>query len=319
MPVKKYFCTYFDYNFLPRGLALYHSIKRIYSDFDFYILAFDKQTHEKLNNLNDQNIKVISFEEYDKYFNTSIDRFEDKKQYYFSATPNICLYLLEKRPEIDLLLYLDADVFVFNSLDTLYQEVKEASIAFCSHRFYPLYKFLSKNHGMYNVGVNFFRNDENAKVCLRDWHRDCNSWYKGMPGYKLGYFSDQIFLNDWKNKYNRVKIIENIGIDVAPWNIANYCFSSVNGQFYVNDVPLVIYHFSYLKKIEDNRWNANTIFYFGSVRKRLLDIYLYYIKELEASGQISTQVASIQMKFSLPKKLFYRFMRLFLNETIHTK
>ncbi len=319
MTHKKHICTYFDYNFLPRGLALFHSIKRFHNEFDFYVLTFDDKTFDYLKGLNEANLKLISFQEYNDYFQTSIDRFEDNKQYYFSATSNICLYILEQNPEIDLLLYLDADVFVFNSLDVLYKEVGAASIAYCSHRFTPIYRILSKNHGRYNVGVNFFRNDETSIKCLKDWQYDCTNWYKGIPGYHLKYFSDQIFLDGWESKYNGVKIIENIGVDTAPWNIANYCFRNIDGKFHVNDAPLVIYHFSYLKKIENNKWNANTIYYFGSVKNVLQDIYLSYITKVESYGIDSNKYATINLKFSWMKRFFYRVMGLYLNEIIEIK
>ena len=316
---KKYICTYFDYSFLPRGLALFFSLKQFYDEFDFYILTFDEQTFNHIEGLNEDKIKLISFKEYNDYFQTSIDRFEDKKQYYFSATPNICIYLLEQNPEIDLLLYLDADVYIFNSLENLFAEVESASIAFCAHRFTTLYKYLSKNHGKYNVGVNFFRNDEISKSCLKDWQNDCTNWYKGMPGYDLVYFSDQIFLDEWERKYPNVKIIQNIGVNVAPWNIARYHFSEKNREYYVNESPLIIFHFSALKQIDEKRWNGNTIYYFGSIKDVLRDIYISYIKEVESYSCGSTKVAAINLKFNWFKKMFYRVMGLFLNEIVILK
>ena len=78
---KKYICTYFDYNYLPRGLALYYSVKRFHKIFDFYVLTFDKQTYEYLSNLNEEKLKIISIDQYDAYFKTSISKFEDKKQF----------------------------------------------------------------------------------------------------------------------------------------------------------------------------------------------------------------------------------------------
>ncbi len=308
-------CTYFDFNFLPRGIALYNSIKKFHSEFRFYVLAFDAETYDYLINLNDSRIVPVSFQTYNSYFNTNIDKYEDRKQYYFSATPNICIYLLNKYSEIDILLYLDADVYLFNSLEPLYYEFGNSSIGICPHRLHPIVKRLTKNHGIYNVGVNLFRNNSMGKKCLNDWKLECESWFKGKQGYYLNYFSDQIFLDKWPERYSEVKVIQHLGIDVAPWNAANYRFSKENKLFFVNDSPVIIYHFSSLKRIAEKKWNANTIIYMASVKSVLLEMYINYIKEVEINDR-SDKFAVIQLSKSVWKRIFYRIMQLFLNEKI---
>ena len=313
---KKYFCTYFDFNFLPRGLALFYSIKKFQTDFVFYILAFDKETNKYLNELNEDKIILISIEEYNSHFNTSLERFEDKKQYYFTATPNLCLYLLENNIEIDILLYLDADVYVFNSLESLYDEFSNNSIGFCSHRLHPLVQLFSRNYGKYNVGVNLFRNSETGLKCLRDWKSDCDNWYRDMPGYPLKFFSDQIFLDSWPKKYEGVKVIENIGINVCHWNAANYRFTKLNDKYYVNGQPLIIYHFSSLRKESDTTWNSSSIYAFVSIKRVLMEIYCKYIDQIESFGLSNMKQVIITHKESLRKRGFRFLMKFFINEKI---
>ncbi|MGE0088139.1 MAG: glycosyltransferase [Bacteroidales bacterium] len=309
-------CTYFDFNFLPRGIALYNSIKKFHSEFKFYVLAFDTETYDYLTNLNDSRIVPISFQTYNSFFNTSIDNYEDKKEYYFSATPNICIYLLNQYPDIDILLYLDADVYLFSSLEPLYNEFGNNSIGICPHRLHPLVKLLTKNHGIYNVGVNLFRNNSVGKKCLNEWKLECESWYKGKSGYHLNYFSDQIFLDKWPERCSEVKVIQHIGIDVAPWNAANYKFRKENNILYVNDYPVIIYHFSSLKRIAEKKWNANTIIYMATVKSVLLEMYISYIKEVELNDR-SDKFATIPLSKSLWKRIFYWVMQIFLNEKIY--
>lgn len=310
-------CTYFDYNFLPRGMALYHSVKRYHSNFLFYALVFDTESFEYLENLHYENLIPISFETYNSYFNTSPDKFDDRKQYYFTATPNICIYILEKYPSVDVLLYLDADVYLFNSLEPLYNEFGDYSIGICPHRLHPITRKLTKNHGIYNVGVNLFRNSDAGKKCLYDWKLDCETWYKGKPGYHLEYFSDQIFLDTWPVKYSELKIIQNVGVDVAPWNAANYSFDKMGDKYVVNGVPLIIYHFSALKKIAENTWNGNTVIYLASIKLTLLEIYKKYIEEIETFRYCNA--AEIKLQRNIGKRVFYSIVRLFLNETILIK
>lgn len=316
MSAKKFICTYFDFNFLPRGLALYHSIKKVQPDFVFYVLAFDQETYNYLSQLNEDKIILISIEEYNSYFNTSIARFEDKKQYYFTATPNLCLYLIEKHPEIDILLYLDADVYVYNTLDQLYTEFSDSSIGFCPHRLHPLISLYAKSYGKYNVGVNLFRNFDTGLRCLRDWKSDCDNWYPDKPGYPLKFFSDQIFLDSWPEKYDGVKIIENIGVNVCHWNAANYRFTKHNDKYYVNGEPLTIYHFSSLKKEDENVWSANSIYAFVSIKNVLLDLYTNYINQIESFGLSNLKLEKMTHKESLRKRIYYFVMKFFINEKI---
>ena len=224
MDNKKYICTYFDFNYLPRGLALYYSIKSFHKDFEFFVLTFDDESYIYLDNLKTENLNLISLSKYNSYIGTSSDRFTDKKQYFFSATPNLCTYLFDNHPEIDILVYLDADVYLFNSLDPLYNEFGNSSIGITEHRVNPLLKVFVKHYGKYVIGVNLFRKSEEGLKCLGEWKNDCESWYPGKPGYPLKFFSDQIFLDSWTEKYTGVKVIKHIGINTSYWNAANYNF-----------------------------------------------------------------------------------------------
>jgi hypothetical protein len=313
---KKHICTCFDFNFLPRGLALYKSLARFHADFVFYVLAFDNETYDYLTNLKYDKLIVVSPDIYNKYFETGPDKYSDKKQYFFSATPNLCLYIFEKYPEVDLLLYLDADVYAFSALGPLYNELGDYSIAICSHRFHPLFDLLSKNYGRFNVAVNFFRRNEEGLKCLNDWKKDCDSWYPGKPDYPLKFFSDQIFLDEWVNRYHDIKIIQNIGVDVAPWNVANYKFSEKDGSYFIDGKPLIIFHFSSLRKISDSLWNGNTIYFFGSIKGALRSIYKDYISEIESFGLDNSKLTYITHSDSQLKRIFYFFMKLVLNENI---
>jgi hypothetical protein len=276
-------------------------------------------TLEYLNNLNEKNIIPISFKEYNRYFHTSSDRFPDKKQYYFSATPNLCLYIFDNYQNIDILLYLDADVYLFDSLDSLYEEFGTGSIGFTPHRINPLLKLFVKHYGKFNVGVNLFRNDQIGNKCLNDWKNDCETWYPDKAGYPLKFFSDQIFLDSWEDKYENLKIIQNIGVNVVYWNVVNYSLSKINGKFYVNKEPLIIFHFSSLEKTGVNTWNSNSIYGLADIRGTLMEIYVSYLKHIESFGLDNSIRVKLMHNENIKKRIAHFFLKRFLNEEISLK
>ena len=51
--MKQTFCTYFDRNYLTRGLALIESLQAHCTDFVIYVVCMDEYTRVVLNNLNE--------------------------------------------------------------------------------------------------------------------------------------------------------------------------------------------------------------------------------------------------------------------------
>ena len=60
------YCTYFDKNYLSRGLALYNSLLRTHkTKFHLYIVAFDKFTYNFLKKKNFKFITCIYFKNFE--------------------------------------------------------------------------------------------------------------------------------------------------------------------------------------------------------------------------------------------------------------
>lgn len=313
----KHICTYFDINFLPRGLALLDSIEENTEHYLLYILALDDEVVQFFDKLNNKNVRLITLQEYSEYFSIDKSEYQNEKEFYFSITPAICLYVIKNYKGIDILLYLDADVYLFNDIEILYKEIGEASIAMCSHRIPWYISIVSKNYGMYNVGVNAFRNDEDGIACLKQWHKDCREWTSEQVDYPLSFFSDQIWLDKWPNKYQNIKVLKHIGINVAPWNAIQYNFSIKDEKYFVNDKPLVIYHFSSIKELGNGKWHCNTSHTIININGCLKEIYTKYIKHINKYSNKSNY-NTIELKFSGSKlkMLLYKLLSRLHNHTI---
>ena len=116
--------------------------------------------------------------------------------------------------------------------------------------------------------------------------------------------------------YKNIKIIDHIGINTAPWNAQQYTFSVKNGKYFVNNLPLVLYHFSSLKKINSLEWHGNTSYTILNISGNLLNIYKEYIQNIiKYEYKI---VSSIELKFngSKIKMLVYSFFKKIHNHII---
>ena len=244
-----YFCTYFDQNFLTRGLALYRSLLEHCPDFKLWVLCMDHTSYGILEKLDLPGIHPLFIEEFERNDQLLLSAKQNRSriEYYFTCTPSLPLYILNNWPEVDLITYLDADLFFFASPTPLFEELRDSSIAITGHRFPPHLRDRER-YGIYNVGWLSFRRDENALACLHWWRERCIEWCYDRE--EDGRFADQKYLDDWPSRFQNLVVLEHKGANLAPWNLANYQLHSLKGNAaMVDEQPLIFFHFHGLKKI----------------------------------------------------------------------
>ena len=203
-------------------------------------------------------------------------------EYYFTCTPSLPLYILNHWPEVELITYLDADLFFFSDPTSLFDEIGDHSIAIIAHRFPPRMRHLEA-HGFYNVGWLTFRRDEQGLQCLQVWRDQCIEWcYDRVEG---GRFGDQKYLDDWPRRYTRAVVLQHPGANLAPWNIANYRIRGRHGRLWVDDQPLVFYHFQDVVQVRPWLFRLNLAKYqvkaSAIVRRKIYGPYLLMLKKIE--------------------------------------
>jgi hypothetical protein len=150
------------------------------------------------------------------------------------------LFLFDSDPRIDLITYVDSDLFFFDNPEAIFEEMGSASIMIVAHRFPPAAKFREIN-GIYNVGWVSWKSDERGRACL-EWYRERTlEWCCDVVEETR--FADQKYLDDWPVRFPGVRVLQHKGCNVAPFNIENYRFSWHNERFFVDDQPLIFYHF----------------------------------------------------------------------------
>ena len=162
-------------------------------------------------------------------------------EYCWTATPAVCLYVLETEPDVEQITYLDADLMFFREPQPLYDEMGDASILIVPHRYAPQWKHHEPTSGIYNVQFMVFRRDEHGLGALQWWHDRCIEWcYYRVEDGKLG---DQKYLDDWPDRFDGVHVLEHVGGGLAPWNVAQYRLEKTEDGITVDGRPLIFYHY----------------------------------------------------------------------------
>ncbi len=241
----RHFCSYFDHRYLERGLALLSSLSEHSRNFRLYVLCLDDICYDALMRASIDPvvpIRLPDLEAYDADLHAARAR-RSLVEFYFTLTPALPLYLLERFPEIDLITYLDSDLYFFDDAERVFDEIGDASVAIIGHRFSETGKFRER-YGIYNVGWVSWRRDEAGLACLEWYRRACIEWcFDHADGER---FADQKYLDDWPTRFSGVRIVENKGCNLAPWNLETYVFSLEGERLMIEGDPLVFYHFQSL-------------------------------------------------------------------------
>jgi hypothetical protein len=240
-------CTLFDVNYLPRGLALHASLRAVDPQARLRVFCMDDRVHDLLEKLCLPGLIPVSLGDLERNDPELAAVKDDRTQveYCWTATPSVIRYCLTREPDLEAITYVDADVFFFSSLEPLLAELDTDSIQIVPHRYAPAYRHQVRTSGIYNVEWLTFRHDERARTALEWWRERCLEWcYDRLEDGKLG---DQMYLDDWPERFEGVGVLRHVGGGLAPWNVTNYTLRQSGGRIWVDNVPLVFYHFHSLK------------------------------------------------------------------------
>lgn len=246
--MRRAFCTYFDVNYLSRGLALYDSLRATAPDFTLDVLCLDDEAAAQLERRALPGIRLtrlVALESADPDL-LATKGTRSNVEYIFTAGPAFMRYLFDREPSIDLLTYLDSDLYFFSSPEPLFTEADAADAAtvIVGHRFPPRLRHLEET-GKYNVAWVSFRRDPDGLACLDYWRSACIDWCHDRV--EDGRYADQKYLDEFPQRFPRVHEVQHPGADVAPWNLTTSPVRETAGQFLAGDAPLIFFHFQGLK------------------------------------------------------------------------
>jgi hypothetical protein len=278
------YCTFFDRNYLARGLALHRSLVRHAGEFVLYVLALDERTRDVLTAMRLPQVRVVPLEELEKYDPAlpAVKKGRGLFEYYFTCTPILLRYLMDRVGDAEVVTYLDADFFFFADPSPICQELGDGAIHIMPHRGPPDMGH-QEIHGVYNSGWVSFRKCAEGRTCLNWWRERSLEWC--YDRVEPGRYAGQKYLDDWPTRFSGVVVLQHKGAGLAPWNVRNYTLTESDGQVWVDDRPLILYHFHGLRWVRpwlvQSRLNDYRVWPSRILKHRLYAPYLREILRIE--------------------------------------
>lgn len=212
-------------NYIGLAQILEESLKEKNPDTDFFIIvadAFSNTTDvEKLP----QNVlfghKILNIPK-EKWINMSFKY--DLTEFCTSIKPAVFSYFIETT-SYEKLIYLDPDIYIYSSLNPIYEMLDKYSIVLTPHIVNIQDNFFGERSesglmstGVFNLGFCGIKRGISAKKMISWWHQRLLE-YCYIDSYN-SYFTDQKWM-DFLPCYfdsNELLVSRHLGMNIAPWN-----------------------------------------------------------------------------------------------------
>lgn len=282
--------TVITLNYLAMARTLASSLSKVHPEIEFITLIADKKSKET----KDEDFRIFYIDD------LGIDNKEELLFKYnitelcTAIKPKMILYIIKKfNPEI--IFYFDPDIYVYNRLDIALSKLEDNDIVITPHITTP-YPEDSRHPneidimqaGSYNLGFIGLKNNSITLNFVMWWWRKLQHYSINM--IEKGLFTDQKWIDLCPCFVEKVHILRDICYNIAYWNIhERNNFSKKNNTFYIEDKPIVFFHFSglvinHINSISkyQNRYSLSDFNY------TLKEIFFTYKKELITNGYART-------------------------------
>jgi hypothetical protein len=242
--VKTFYATVIDINFVPMALALYRSFAPFLDSKTFGFFCVDDESANLLQKMSLPNAWVLRPDDFETEALKRV-RAERAVNEYCWTLKSVALQTgLSIDPSFEWAVYLDSDMMTFADLDLAL--VNDAAIILAPHRFAtPEFATYEPSVGRFNAGYVAFRNTPDGHAALSWWQEKCLERCPAIPDGDI--YADQKYLDAMPGRFKGVVASEHRGLNVAPWNIGGYRLTDRGGQPFVDDDPVLLYHFQGLR------------------------------------------------------------------------
>ena len=263
------------------------------------------------------NISIINYETVIEKFEDELNllnSFENKNtaERYFTLTPFFISYVFNSVESNTKLIYLDADIYLYNNIIEELNTMKNYDVLLIPHLYEEEDKFKYFKYGIYNVGLISIKVNLNGSKIIDWWKASCVNWcYDRIESNR---YADQKYLDFIPIIFENIKEITIPGFNVAPWNTKYRKLSYLNNNYFINkNHKLYFFHFHGLKNYS-HIWVTNFFIYQQSIKTNgYLNLYKDYINLLYKIDsnynllQNSKLLKISKVRFSI-MKLIYRLI-----------
>lgn len=289
-------------NYLPYAKSLADSVINFNPSHSFIIILLDKFPSINKSLIGLHTIifaEEMKLEDFD-LMNSKFNIFELS----CAMKPYSADFIFKRFTNCEQLFYFDSDTLVYNSLVDAELALEKNSVLITPHlntysdfngRLQIEKNFLKS--GVFNAG--FFALKKGCDA------QDFISWWKlrvkifGFEYVKDGLFVDQIWLNFAPAYFRFVHVFKHDGFNVAYWNMGERSLTSQKGKFYINDVPLVFFHFSGFDINNPEILSRFLNIYNFKNRPEFLPLFIDYEKKVKCENK--NNLFSIKPYYGKPK------------------
>jgi hypothetical protein len=266
-------------NYIGLAQVLEKSFTAHNPDVDFFIFVADEIVGiDRINDLPDNILiarNTIGFS--DEKWNQMSFKY-DLTEFCTSIKPSCFKYLFD-RFQPDTCIYLDPDILVFNSFNSVFKSLEKHSIILTPHLTTIEVDYTGDlpesgllYTGLFNLGFLALKNDDSAFKMLNWWEKRLED--RCFQNKMESLFTDQKWMDFLPSFFPTQLLVSfDLGLNMAPWNFYEREIVVKDGVYYVINritqnssslVPLTFVHFSgfdYSSLIEDQvlQSNINTL------------------------------------------------------------
>ena len=231
----RHYCTITDTGYLPKFMALYESMRHCHL-FTLWVLALDEGAEQALEPLANVNIVPLVVIEDAALKQAKSNR--SRIEYVWTLKSSFMRTIMYNERGINSITHIDADMLFFSDPSPAFDEIRDAPCAVAPHRYSPRCQPRGTSPGVYNGGFVYVAR---SGMDFLDWWADaCIEWCYWH--HDQGRYVDQKYLDDAPERWD-AHALQHKGAHLGPWNQEQYSYSLINGHIYVDDDPLLWYHF----------------------------------------------------------------------------
>jgi len=271
--------------YLPRALVLAESVWNN-SGGKVEIVIFDGKRDLEV----DSNYGHITWlEDYDVPMYKQLAFKYDILEFATALRPWFAHYFLQNN---DTVIYFDPDMMVYNSLDSVLNDLKRYPIILTPHYTKPHdYDHADSDLSMMRFGsfnLGFFaikKTNESVEFLLWLYHR---CFHLCFAESQFGLSTDQKWVSIAPCFFPNIHISFNLGYNVAYWNMHERTVSKIDGKYYINsEYPLVFFHFSSFDELHPDNLSKNSSC--SQIREQRKDL-------IEISNEYSSLLNKYELK-----------------------